>query len=247
LSNVILSRENFECKYLDWDTEYFGVKSARVNLFNVVSESEQEEIINFCSDYSFVTISNIDNQNENNLWLSSKTKSFLVDMNIQLIKNLKGIQDINSIENISIEAKYEYDEKLIEIAKNSFNHSRFFNDPNLPINLARNIYSYWTKCAFENEKKFFVIYKDKEATTGYILFSLHDDYCLIELIAVNSEYQGMRIGYKMINKLESYLVKQNITKIKVGTQVNNLSAIRFYTSCGFEFNKCGSMYHLWKD
>ena len=73
---------NYECFFLSWDTDYFGVNSARVNLTGPIDDEGQDRIIDFCKGYEFVTIANMDNAKENNHWIGTRTNSFLVDMNM---------------------------------------------------------------------------------------------------------------------------------------------------------------------
>ena len=80
---------------------------------------------------------------------------------------------------------------------------------------------------------------------GFILFSLFEDQCVIELIAVDQKFQSQGVGKSMVNAMESTVLERGIRKIKVGTQVNNIKAVKFYISMGFEYVSCGSMYHLW--
>jgi len=236
--------KNYECKPLQWDTNYFGVSCARVSLCEVVGEKGQEEIIEFCKEYDFVTISNLDNIKENNHWIGNKTNAFLADMNIQFLKVLADKQDCQDkktyvVNNLSRNAQ------VVDIAKKSFNYSRFFNDPKLPQEQAKNIYLHWTECAFGQENKYFVIFESEGNVAGYILFSFNEDSSVIELIAVDERYQGQRVGKSLIHTMESFVIDQGIKKIKVGTQVNNISAAQFYSAMGFKYVNCGSMYHLW--
>ena len=45
-----MSSKNYELRPLQWDTDYFGVSSARVNLGGIVDEKGQEEIIRETSE-----------------------------------------------------------------------------------------------------------------------------------------------------------------------------------------------------
>ncbi|MBC8156905.1 hypothetical protein H7X64_01920, partial [Armatimonadetes bacterium] len=83
-----MSSKNYECKPLQWDTDYFGVSSARVNLSGIVDEQGQKEILEYCKNYDFATISNLGNLQENNYWIDNRTNAFLADMNIQFLKIL---------------------------------------------------------------------------------------------------------------------------------------------------------------
>lgn len=240
-----MSNINYECKFLEWDTDYFGVNSVRVNLSGIVDEKSQEEIIAFCKRYDFVTISNLDNIKENNHWIGNRTNAFLADMNIQFLKILVD-KPKNQNENTYVVNCLSRNEKLVDISRESFNHSRFFNDPNLPQDQAKNIYLHWTECAFGQENKYFVISERDSNVAGYILFSFNEDSAVIELIAVDEKYQGQRVGKSLIHTMESFVIDQGIKKIKVGTQVNNVSATQFYNAMGFKYVSCGSVYHLWR-
>lgn len=240
-----MSSKNYECKYLQWDTEYFSIKTARVNLYDIVDKQEQEEIIRFCKDYDFVTISNIGNKTENNYWIGYNTSAFLADINIQFIKVLMyKPESLN--DKVYVGNYFPRNEQILDIARRSFKYSRFFNDPKLPLEKARNIYVYWTECAFEKDDKYFVVYKNGDDVLGYILFSLIDDYCVIELIAVDEKYQGRNVGKLLVKAMEMFVFNKEIKKIKVGTQINNISAVQFYTKMDFKYSSCISIYHLWQ-
>lgn len=236
--------KNYECKSLKWDTDYFGINSARVNLSGVVDEQEQEKIIEFCKSYDFVTISNLGNIKENNHWIGTRTHAFLADMNIQFHKELTDKIDYRD-ERTYISNNLSRNAQIVDIARNSFNYSRFFNDPMLPEEQAKNIYNHWTDSAFNKENKYFVVYEREGSVKGYILFSIDEDSSVIELIAVDENYQGQKVGKSMIQTMESFVMDQGINKIKVGTQLNNVLAAQFYTKMGFAYVSCGSTYHLW--
>ncbi|WP_312654106.1 GNAT family N-acetyltransferase [Proteiniclasticum sp.] len=240
-----MSSKNYECRSLQWDTDYFGVSSARVNINGIVDEHGQEEIIGFSKNYDFVTISNLDNIKENNHWIGNRTNAFIADMNIQFLKVLVDKPDYQD-EKTYVVNSLSRNEQIVDIARKTFNYSRFFNDPKLPKEQAKNIYLHWTECAFGQENKFFLISEREGNVAGYILFSIHEDSSVIELIAVDEKYQGLRVGKSLISKMESFVIEKGIQKIKVGTQVNNISAAQFYNAMGFKYVSCGSMYHLWR-
>ena len=72
-------------------------------------------------------------------------------------------------------------------------------------------------------------------------------FSTIELIAVDENYRGQRIGKTLIHTMEFFLHDKGIAKIKVGTQLDNTSALKFYTDNGFDYCHCNSVYHYWPD
>lgn len=241
-----MANHNYECKALKWDTDFFGVNSARVNLTGRVDAYHQERIMEFCDKYDFVTIFNTDNISDNNDWIGKCTKAFLADVNIQFMKELSiKIDDFQNDDLTSVTNNFARNEQVVKLARDTFQYSRFFNDKNIPQEKAKNIYTHWTECAFELSNKYFVISEREQSIAGYILFSIHENDSVIELIAVDEKHQGKKVGKSLIHALESFLIDKGITRIKVGTQVNNVSAVQFYSKMGFVYVSCGSVYHLW--
>ncbi len=245
MKTKIVKNEKFECKYLDWDSNYFNLECCRVSLFADIVDDEQDAIIEYCKDFNFTTISNINNSSNNNLWLGRRTNSFLTDVNIQFFRKVRP--DVAEMHpNIRLISGLPYNAEILNISKKCYNFSRFFNDEFLPQPQAQNIYHKWTMSAFDNENKHFVVYEKDEKVCGYILFSIQHNCSVIELIGVDGDYQGMGVGRVLIQALESYSMATGIEKIQVGTQVENKQAMNFYYSVGFSYLGCNSIYHLWK-
>ncbi|MGV8155102.1 MAG: GNAT family N-acetyltransferase [Alkaliphilus sp.] len=243
---VSISGENYDCFPLNWDTNYFNIKSARVNLKEIVTKENQEKIMTYCDSFEFITIANIGNDKENNLWIGKTCSAFLTDINIQFSKKIGNKPDYID-EFTEIYNNYPKNEKVLNIAKNTFLYSRFFNDPLLPGKEAKNIYLHWTECAFSQANKYFVITKRKNVVAGYLLFSIDKEknFATIELISVDDNYQGQKVGKSMIAELESFAYKEGLGHIRVGTQVDNIDATQFYINCGFHYINCSTVYHLW--
>lgn len=249
MSKILKLRgNNFDCFPLEWDTDYFGVKSARVVLNGEISKDDQHSIMEYARNFEFITISNAGNVKENNYWIGRHSEAFLTDMNIQFIKEITKAPEYTD-EQAEVKNSYPRDEQIVHIAKSAFKYSRFFNDPKLPGHRAENIYLHWTECAFGQDNKYFVIVRRNNEVAGYILFSINntENYAVIELIAVDYRYQGQRIGKSLISEMESFIYNKGIKNIKVGTQSDNISAMQFYAACGFKYVSCSSVYHLWNE
>lgn len=239
---------SFECIPLQWDTDYFGVKSARVNLTGVVDEESQNQIIEFSNNFDFTTIINLNNDKENNHWLGVATNAFIADINLQFLKVIEN-RKVNHEEKTYVVNNLPRDERIVKISRDAFKYSRFFNDLKLPQKQAKNIYVHWTECAFNLTNKYFVICERNDQIAGFILFSINDieESSTIELIAVDKEFQGQKVGKSLISVMESFLISDRVKKIKVGTQVENISAIQFYNAMGFSYVGCRSVYHMWNN
>ena len=238
--------KSFEAYESTWDTDYFGVLSAKVILKDSISEFESDALIDFLSCFDFVTIYNLHNNKENNYWLGKHMGMYLADINVQFIKNL-SVGFVESENPAEIFEAYQHDERVLRIAHGAFIYSRFFNDPNLPRDKAKGVYAHWAENAFGKSERYYALAKNQGEIGGFILFSFNTNTSVgtIELLAVDERHRGLRVGKSLIAGVEKFMNQKGIENIKVGTQADNSSAIRFYTSCGFNQKTCNSIYHYW--
>ena len=237
--------EKYEIKQLEWDTKFFGVNSAKVILKAEISTNDLNEILEKLKkqEFQFVTIQNVNNNDNNNFFIKDIGKAFLVDINIQFEKKINLNEKDLNCKKIKIQNNMQYNKDILDIAMESFVYSRFINDKNLKN--GDKIYYEWTKNSFGNKDKFFCIHKTNGKINGYLLFSIEKNEIIIELIAVNKQLNRKGIGHELIKALEQFTMENNIKYIKVGTQVNNIRAQNFYINCGFKHITNHSVYHLW--
>lgn len=238
----------YTVKELQWDREYFGVSSCRVDLNREINQKDFMTMMQEVKDYHFVSLNNHRNQAYNNYLIGNNTNAFLVDTNIQFIKRIKDNQEMmDSLKlNFTVNNMQQKNEDILTISKEVFFVSKFTNDPFLKERKGDLVYYYWTKNAFEKEDKYFLKAQINEKIYGFILFRMGEENAVIELIAVDKQHKGKHIGKNMLKYLENYLRCLNITALKVGTQLDNITAINFYYSCEFKEKKSTTTYHWWK-
>lgn len=241
-----ITNKKYICEKLAWDTQHFGVESAKITLKEEISYSDLLYLSDVLHGYKFIVVTNMNNNAANNYLIGRSINAFLVDVNIQFEKRVVSQQraiDTNTI----IRNNMESNEKIKQIAVRSFVYSRFFNDPHLSKEEAYKVYENWVINSFNNESKYIAYYSSNDDIMGFILFSYIPDILqvVIELITVSEEYSGQGIGKKMMASFENYIMKMGYQTIKVGTQVDNLLAQNFYSSTGFRHKQCNSVYHWW--
>lgn len=234
---------SFDFIDLQWDTNYFNVKSGKIILNDELNLSEIRKIIELTNPYDFITINNKNNLPVNNFLLGNYTNAFLVDMNIQFEMTIESNKAIHYFD---AKNNFEEDIELLKIAKSSFNYSRFYNDPFLDKELSQQIYFNWIKNSFYKKENFFIVAEENNQTLGYILFSFDSNSVItIELISLAIEAQGKGTGTKLLSSLLYFAKQNNIHKIKVGTQIDNIQATNFYIKKGFNLTSISSIYHFW--
>lgn len=240
-----MSSNSFDYSYLDWDTDFFGVSSGRIVLNDRLTDEDKILVKEFFSQNQFTVIYNENNLAENNTWLGEETVASLTDVNVQFSKKALQFSTVLN-EEVSISNQLAASEEILAIAEESFKYSRFFNDPYLDKEKSNKVYWNWVKSSFGKEEKYFVQYMPDGKCQGFILFSVNDSAIVIELIAVKKTTIQKGIGSQLLQSLEAYAkVLSTIEEIKVGTQINNIEAVRFYTKNGYIYQSTSSVYHHW--
>ncbi len=227
---------------LEWETNFYGISSAKVLLNSQLTEKEIMEVKDLVSKYKFITFVNINNNPVNNRLLAS-IGAFYTDINLELEKKL-SIDKLTQQE-LPVKASQPKVDGLVELAENAFSLSRFYNVKELyPKN--RQVYAEWVKNSFNRKDKIICYYKEKQHC-AFLINSLSNGYSVSELLAVDPALAGKGIASKLLNSVEKYLLDNNIELLKAGTQVNNIQSLMFHIRRGFVFTKTYSYHTIIKD
>lgn len=227
---------------LKWDTDFFGVASAKSTLYKPLTLNEWLELKTRFKDYQFISIMNMNSEPINAQFIGKGTSAFLADINIQFEKKLLGIDE--KPKDVTIHQALEKNDQVIGIA--DFQFSKFTEDPELAKRGGDQVYHQWLINSFGKTDKFYALSKDEMGNiNGFLLFSYADSTCVIELIAVSQKETKGGIGTSLFKAVEYQAHQQGINEIKVGTQVRNLGAINFYHKVGCKQVGCHQVYHLW--
>lgn len=229
---------------LKWDTDFFGVTSAKATLHKPLKLDEWEELKIKFKDYQFISIMNKNSEPINAQLIGKDTSAFLADINIQFERKLVDIDE--KPRNVTIYQALEKNDQVIEIA--DFQFSKFTEDPELAKRGGDQVYQQWLINSFGKTDKYYALSNDEKGNVnGFLLFSYSDSACVIELIAVSKNETKGGIGTSLFKAAESVAYQHGFREIKVGTQVRNLGAINFYYKVGCKQVGCHQVYHLWKE
>ena len=77
---------------------------------------------------------------------------------------------------------------------------------------------------------------------NFITFKIVDDIIKLDLSSVLDKGSG--IGTQLINKIKIFALQNNIHKISVVTECENLNAVNFYLANEFKVNKFLTCFHF---
>ena len=87
-----------------------------------------------------------------------------------------------------------------------------------------------------------IAYADKEVA-GFICGNIRQSMCyrtkqgIVAELFINKEYRRSGVGKQLITSIENEFIKNDISIIKLDTSVENISAQKFYESCGYSGKK----------
>ncbi|MFD0826428.1 GNAT family N-acetyltransferase [Neobacillus sp. M.A.Huq-85] len=227
---------------LKWDTDFFGVTSARAILHRAISFTEWNELKTRFSDFQFLSIVNQNSEPVNAQLIGKETSAFLADVNIQFVKE---IEDINEMpKNITVHQSLKRNNQVIDLT--NFSVSKFIEDEELSKRGGKQVYRQWVMNSFGKPDKFFALSLDENGEiNGFLLHSYSGNTCVIELIAVSTSVTKRGVGSRLFKAVEFTAHLKGINEIKVGTQMRNIDAINFYHRVGCKQTECHQVYHLW--
>jgi dTDP-4-amino-4,6-dideoxy-D-galactose acyltransferase len=84
-----------------------------------------------------------------------------------------------------------------------------------------------------------------EEPKGMVTLKRETTDAAIGLVATDPQYRGKGIGGSMLEHVKNYCLEQNIRKLTVATQKQNLPACRMYEKAGFTVESCTNIWHWW--
>jgi len=142
-------------------------------------------------------------------------------------------------------ANSEDEEAVALIAGSAFQFSRFHLDPAFEQGEADGLKREWARNFFRGGRGdglFVAVHAGQIA--GFLLLIKVTGACVIDLIAVSKEFQGMGFGAAMIACCEKSF--EGVSKISTGTQAANAASVRFYEGLGFRLREAQYILHWHK-
>lgn len=241
------------CTLLDWDTNFFGQRIARLNT-NYLKPEKIEEIDNWCVENKidclyFLAVSD----DSLTVRLAEENAYRLQDVRMGFELELSKIK----IEHPNLAPDFEFKiatsddtDALIPFAQNAFIHSRFYNDPHFSNEQCDHLYEIWLRRSIEDafaDAVLMLTYQEQAAT--FISCSLDKQTVIgtIGLIGVAENMRGRQLGVSMVQSALNYFQQEGMQFAEVVTQARNIAAQRLYQKCGFRTKQTSLWYHKWFD
>ena len=240
-------KSNELCRLLEWDTNFFRRRIARI----IPSQLTTEDIakIQKWSQANLVDCLYFacDASDENSARVAEENQFRLTDVRItfELTKFPVTSNKIVSEREIR-RAKSEDVLQLKEIARRSHLDSRYYFDSNFPRELCDRLYEVWIERSCNGYADAVFVAELDSKVCGYITCHLKEhSEGQIGLIALDESAQGKGLGQKLFTATLDFFQSRNIERITVVTQGRNIRAQRFYQRSDFVSCSLELYYHWW--
>ncbi|MDD5186779.1 MAG: GNAT family N-acetyltransferase [Methanoregula sp.] len=144
-------------------------------------------------------------------------------------------------------ARPEDRDATLNLAETCFLYSRFHLDPEISNDLANLIKREWVANYFKGERGEQILVAERNAKPiGFLAItkgiSGNKSIRAIDLIGIQSEYQRIGAGSRLVN----FFINDSVTKcdiLRVGTQIANVPSMNFYQRCGFYITESAYVLH----
>lgn len=251
---IRMAESGYPLHQLDWDTQFFGAKMGEVQLNPAETGFSFSELlwrrtlsIARKEHYRFL-LCQFDANYQEIAAILIKYGATVGDVLITLDLDLDLPLATQPIAGHCTVTRAELNDlpAVLAIASNSFEYSRFFCDRNFCAERVRQFYPNWIKQSFQKSEEVFVL-KESAKVLGFISLQTNQSTAelIIRLIAVDQTLRGQGFGQVLIGWAKQYALEHKAGRMVVGTQVNNIPAVRLYEKNGFRLSSAKYRFHIW--
>lgn len=246
---------NSLCRYLEWDSDFWGRRMARADA-NCLDRKSVREMREWCEDEAIDCLYFLaDADEEATVRLAEENGFRLADIRLTLERGLKGISPAASEPGPPrIRPCVPEDvPALRSIARLSHRDSRFYFDSNFPRALCNRLYEVWIEKSCRGYADGVLVAEHEGLAAGYVSCHLSKEATNssdglrgdIGLVGVGASAQGRGLGLSLVEGALGWFAAQGMERVSVVTQGRNVRAQRLYQKCGFKTQSVRLWYHLW--
>jgi dTDP-4-amino-4,6-dideoxy-D-galactose acyltransferase len=240
------------CQFLPWDSQFFGVRIARV-VTGRLTPPVVEQILSWCRQNQIECLYFLaDSDHAETVDLAEVHGFHLADIRLTLQRDLQTWEEPSPASpRFQIRpCQSEHLATLQAIARHSYRLSRFYFDSHFPRSACDQLYETWIKNSCEGYADLVWVAEQDRQPVGFITCHLPEEAenpaaGQIGLVGVAEAARGGGLGQWLVNQALGWFHSQGVTQVQVVTQGRNLAAQRLYQRCGFVPHNLQLWYHKW--
>jgi len=235
------------CVRLPWDSEFFGVTVGRVSAQQLDPEGARA-VRDWARANAVRCVYFLNEPPADSSIAAAKDVGFQeIDERVELELALEAsAPGVHEAEDRVGPATADEERTLAAMARELHVDSRFFEDPNIPDDRARELYARWVENSFRSSSDEVLVARVDGQPAGYVACQMEaGDTGRIGLIGVAGRAQGAGLGTALVRASIAWFRARGARRVLVVTQGRNEAALRLYTRSGFSPHTRGIWLHLW--
>lgn len=232
---------------LEWDTAFFGVKTARILAARPTPERWAEALAG-CAGWGAQVVHYLAESDDDAASRLAEGAGFhLMDIRVTLEWR---VADLPAAPAAAVRDYREDDlPVLLPIARTSYTQSRYYHDPRYPRERCGALYDTWLAQDCTNPTGLALVAEHDGQPAGFVTCS-YDAKARrgrISLVGIAAEAYGQGIGRQLVQAAQRWFAGQGAATAEVVTQGRNVVAQRLYQSSGFRTSQVQLWYHGWTE
>jgi dTDP-4-amino-4,6-dideoxy-D-galactose acyltransferase len=245
------------CRFLDWDSAFFGRRIARVQGAGL-DRSKMRRVADFVRTESIDCLYYlVDDGDLESIEIAEEGGFRCMDVRVTRERSLAdlspdGPADVDSFREGDLSA-------LQAIARSSHGATRFYHDPGFPRERCDALYERWitnsctasctaTPTAEKGAEEGVLVVREDGEAVGYVTCESESASTgRIGLIAVAENHRGRGFGELLVKGSLAWLARKGHERVRVVSQARNAESGRLYERLGFVTIKQERWYHFWPD
>lgn len=237
------------CRFLDWDSEFFGARIGRISAPRLTPETMQY-IAAWCQEQRIDCLYFLcEPDDDESVKLAEANRFHLVDVRIVLSwqSSSPDCHTLIEKENLSVRpARLDDLADLQKIAENAYEATRFYYDQRFARERVKALYCEWIARSYDALADVVLVAMYEDCVAGFITCQRDSlQVGRIGLVGVAHQVRGAGVGRLLVNFAQNYFKQEGVREVLVATQGRNLSAQRLYQKSGFLTRSLNFWYHKW--
>jgi undecaprenyl-phosphate 4-deoxy-4-formamido-L-arabinose transferase len=235
------------CELLEWDTEFWGVRIARVR-GDALDGPAAKRVDDWCREHGIECLYFLSSLDPRSTAAADDAGYSLVDVRVTFGITVAdhAPRPVNEgPPGLSVApARRDQWEALKEIARVSHGTTRFYFDPNFPDERCGELYEIWLEKQLNGAAKLVLVAELDGEPVGYsTVASATEPHT--GLTAVSERVRGRGVGAALVMHRLNWLQEHGVEHFSIITQGRNIPAQRLYRHCGFEPEQHQLWFHKW--
>ena len=234
-------------RILEWDSEFFGQRIARVEAAGLVLDAGAS-VVQWCKHESIKCAYLIVDSNDQKGCDAALAQSFrLVDLRVTLGVSLPPLTDETpKSPPVLVRSAMASDINMLKaIARVSHRDTRFYVDDHFDRERCDELYAVWIEKSFLGWAEQVFVAEVADVIAGYITCHSHAGLGEIGLIGVGDSFRQRGIGLALGVAAGRWFGKVGDNRVSVVTSGRNAAALALYQKLGFRVSFIQYSFHKW--